>query len=111
MKKLSLFSRLFLSVSGGALFFILANVSFAYSTGEWKNASQIYSSACHYCHDTGVAPQLMGRQLPPSYIALRVRNGFNAMPAFKPSEIGIGDLNILAEWISNSALPDKQAGK
>ncbi len=73
--------------------------------------AQIYASTCHYCHDTGVGPILLGRQLPASYVAHRVRNGFNAMPSFKPSEIGVSDLESLAQWISLSAQPNKPSVK
>ncbi|MCP5215741.1 MAG: cytochrome c [Pseudomonadales bacterium] len=105
MKKLSFVSRLLLSVPTVYILYTPVDSAFGHSYGEWRDVQQIYASTCHYCHDTGVAPVLFGRALPPQYIAHRVRNGFNAMPAFKPSEIGVADLEALARWIEQSAVP------
>jgi len=105
MKKLSFVSRLFLSVFIGYILYIPADDALGHAYGEWRNVEQIYASTCHYCHDTGVAPVLFGRALPNQYISHRVRHGFNAMPAFKPSEIGVDDLQELAEWIEQSVEP------
>lgn len=106
MKKLSFISRLFQSLVIGNFVLIFSNAVFGHSYGEWRDVEQIYASTCHYCHDTGVAPILLGRKLPLQYIDLRVRNGFNAMPAFKPSEIGVADLEALARWIEQSTAPE-----
>ncbi len=111
MKKLSFSSRFLLCLSAGFLYLACINPVLAYSKDEWKSAAQIYASTCHYCHDTGVGPVLMGRQLPASYIEIRVRNGFNAMPSFKPSEIGVSDLGLLAKWISESVTLSNQIKK
>ena len=75
----------------------------AQAAGEWHGPEHIYRSACVYCHETGVAPVLKGRQLDLAYIGERVRKGFGPMPAFKPSEIGVADLQALAAWLHASA--------
>ncbi len=80
----------------------------AQATGEWRTPEHAYGSACVYCHETGVAPVLKGRQLPVEYVRDRVRRGYNAMPAFKPSELGERDLEALAAWINASAAPPAQ---
>lgn len=108
MKKLSLISRLFLSLPIGLVSSLPANHALGHSYGEWRDAAHIYASTCKYCHDVGVGPVLMGRQLPASYIELRVRSGFNAMPSFKPSEIGVADLKGLADWIAQSPGPEER---
>ncbi len=81
---------------------------FADAADKWRDETHIYASICHYCHDTGVAPVLMGRQLPVEYIEHRARNGYNAMPAFKPSEMSVTDLKALAQWIHQSPPPEKK---
>ncbi|MCF7981414.1 MAG: cytochrome c [Pseudomonadales bacterium] len=111
MKKKSFISRLFLPTAIGLLVLIPSNTVFAHAYGEWRDAEQIYASTCHYCHDTGVAPVLFGRALSPQFIILRARNGFNAMPAFKPSEISVTDLEILARWIQQREAPKGSVAK
>ncbi len=73
------------------------------SAGQWSGPEQIYRSACVYCHDTGVAPVLRGRGLDPAYVRDRVRKGFGPMPAFKPSEIDVQELERLGAWLRDSA--------
>lgn len=61
-----------------------------------------YTKVCSHCHDTGVGPALLGRQLPPLYIENTVRNGFRAMPSFRPSEIDAKALADVARWVAES---------
>lgn len=61
-----------------------------------------YAKVCSHCHDTGVGPALLARQLPPLYIENTVRHGFRAMPSFRPSEIDAKALADLARWVSES---------
>lgn len=77
----------------------------AQAAGEWRGPEHMYRSICRYCHDTGVSPVLQGRQLPVEYIVDRVRKGFGAMPAFKPSELSDADLDALAQWLAGNPTP------
>lgn len=67
---------------------------------SWKNGEQVYRSACIYCHESPVAPELLGRELPPPLITTIVRSGLRAMPAFRAAEIDDQALADLAEYIS-----------
>ena len=78
---------------------------FAQSAGEWRDASHLYASSCTYCHDTGVAPNLRGVGWPKEYVSVRVRMGYQAMPAFKPSEISESEIAALATWLADQPLP------
>lgn len=78
----------------------------AQAAGQWDGPAHIYRSACIYCHETGVAPVLKARRLPFEYVRDRVRNGFGPMPAFKPSEIDVHELEQLARWLHGDAGPD-----
>lgn len=48
---------------------------------------------------------IKGRQLPPEYISLVVRQGLRAMPAFRSSFIDDKALQALGEYISKSPAP------
>lgn len=67
-----------------------------------RSGEGIYQVVCQYCHDTGIGPQLKGRQLPSVYIQHVARNGLNAMPAFRPTEISDQELTGLAAFIEIS---------
>ena len=77
----------------------------AQSAGEWRDAQHLYASSCTFCHDTGVGPNLRGVGWPKEYVAVRVRMGYQAMPAFKPSEISAADIEALAAWLAEQPLP------
>lgn len=62
-----------------------------------------YAKVCSYCHETGIGPVLLGRQLPTVYIENVVRQGFRAMPSFRPTEIDNAALASVARWVSESA--------
>jgi len=72
---------------------------------------KIYAVTCGYCHGTNVGPIILGRHLPPASILFMTRNGRNAMPAFRPTEISNAELEKLAAWISASAANPKEQGK
>lgn len=79
----------------------------AQSAGQWHAPQEVYAKICAYCHETGVGPGLKGRFLPGVYIATVVRSGRNGMPAFRPSEISVGELDVLAKWLESSVLTAK----
>lgn len=72
---------------------------------------QVYAKICGYCHGKNVGPILLGRQLPVESIKTIVRHGQNGMPAFRPTEVTIAELDALAKWISASKASDKEHGK
>lgn len=66
----------------------------------WKDGAEVYAKVCGHCHDTGVAPPLLGRRLPPPLVTAFARNGIRAMPAFRAAEIDDAALAKVAEYIS-----------
>tara|TARA_R100001143_G_C3356681_1_gene132838 strand:- start:46 stop:351 length:306 start_codon:yes stop_codon:yes gene_type:complete len=72
----------------------------AQAADEWESGEQIYEKVCQHCHTEGVGPVLTGRNLPPVYFSTIARNGLNAMPAFRPSELSAEDLEKIANYIS-----------
>ena len=79
------------------IFFI--SISEAQSANEWESGQRIYSKVCVYCHQQGPGPTITGKNFPADYIKTIARNGHNAMPAFKPSELSERDLDLLAEYL------------
>ena len=77
----------------------------AYSAGQWKNSGQIYRSLCIYCHQTGIAPTILGRHYSPQALKILVRSGINTMPTFRVTEINNKELEDLATWVEQSAAP------
>jgi len=67
--------------------------------GEWRDGTDVYRRVCAYCHETGVGPKILGRHLPPAYVQKTVRNGYRAMPAFRPSEIDDRLLGEVADFV------------
>jgi mono/diheme cytochrome c family protein len=71
----------------------------------------LYSQTCAYCHGSNVGPVIRGRQLPAEQVAAIVRQGRNAMPAFRPTEISRAELDVLAAWIEASKADPAEKGK
>lgn len=71
----------------------------------------IYAHSCGYCHGTNVGPIILGRHLPAEVIKEKVRTGPNAMPAFRPTEIGDAELDALARWIEASPPKEQEHGR
>lgn len=82
----------------------------AQAAGQWRDATHAYSKICGHCHDTGIGPVITGRDLQPEYYMHVVRNGFRAMPAFRPTDIDDKTLAALAETLAK-APPPKSGGK
>lgn len=61
-----------------------------------------YAKICGFCHDEGIGPAILGRQLPAAYIENVVRHGFRAMPSFRSTEIDNAALASVARWVSQS---------
>lgn len=62
--------------------------------------AQTYADACTFCHDGNVGPSLRGRGLHPTYVRFIVRNGLNAMPAFRDSEVDDRELQALVDYVA-----------
>jgi len=67
-----------------------------------QERDRTYAKVCGFCHDAGVGPAILGRELPVAYIENVVRHGFRAMPSFRSSEIDNAALASVARWVSQS---------
>lgn len=76
-----------------------------------RSAEQVWADTCHFCHDNGIGPALLGRQLPVELNKIFVRNGLRQMPAFRVSEIDDGELDALAKWINQQPAPKSKQVK
>lgn len=65
----------------------------------WRDGADVYANVCRHCHESGVAPVILGRKLPAPVIAVFVRNGNRAMPAFRAAEIDDAALAQLGDFI------------
>ncbi len=74
------------------------------SKAGWKSPEEAWDKTCARCHTTGVGPELRGRELPPEYVQLVVRNGMLAMPAFPHSMLDDATLDGVARFVSKSKL-------
>jgi mono/diheme cytochrome c family protein len=93
----------------GAICLLFCNsVAMAQSADDWESGEQIFDKICQYCHTQGVGPVLTGRNLPPVYFTTITRNGLNAMPAFRPTELSTDDLQKVAIYLSNTRNEDNQ---
>jgi mono/diheme cytochrome c family protein len=72
----------------------------AQSAGQWQNPDHLYSKICANCHDTGVAPTIVGRDFKADHYVTTVRHGSKAMPAFRITEIDDAALLALAEQLA-----------
>ncbi len=86
----------------------LCTQAWAQAADEWETGEQIYEKICQHCHTQNVGPVLTGRNLPPIYFATIARNGLNAMPAFRPSELSAEDLEKVATYLSQQPAGDAQ---
>ena len=68
-----------------------------------QERDRTYAKVCGFCHDKGVGPAILGRELPVAYIENVVRHGFRAMPSFRSTEIDNAALARVARWVSESA--------
>ncbi len=94
--------NLFVFITASLLSFY-STVLYADAAGQWHDGPHVYVKICSYCHDTGIGPEIKGRNLPPEYISSIVRNGFRAMPAFRAAEIDEEALLKLSNHVSTAA--------
>lgn len=77
----------------------------AQAAGQWRGGAHVYAKICGKCHDTGIGPVLKGRALPPEYVQMRVRQGFRAMPPFRPSDLNDDELLAVGRYVMQSPAP------
>ena len=90
-------------VSLAVCMLFLSQSAWSQSANDWESGEQIFGKICQYCHTQGVGPILTGRNLPPVYFSTIARNGMNAMPAFRPTELSSAYLEKVANFLSESA--------
>lgn len=71
-----------------------------------RSGKTVYEQTCGYCHGHGIAPIILGRQLPEELTKVLVRQGLNTMPAFRETDISDTELNNVAAWIKESPAAD-----
>jgi mono/diheme cytochrome c family protein len=83
-----------------AMLMAVPRAALAQSAGQWQNPDHLYGKVCAHCHDTGVAPTIVGRDFKPDHYVTTVRHGSKAMPAFRITEIDDAALLALAEQLA-----------
>lgn len=81
------------------------------STETQARAQRYYAQVCARCHDTGIGPVITGRNLPAAFYVAMARNGRNAMPAFRISDIDDATLQALGEYLAATPAPAAQGAK
>lgn len=84
---------------------LLPALALAQGAGRWRDAEQMYAHTCGYCHGAGVAVELRGSGIAPERIAAVIRQGWYAMPAFRPSDFDDADVAALVQMITTSPAP------
>jgi mono/diheme cytochrome c family protein len=77
----------------------------AQSAGHWGTGENIYVKVCSRCHETHVAPRILGRNLPPAYVREVVMHGLRAMPAFRPTDFNEAELQSLTQLVQTYPAP------
>ncbi|AGA91311.1 hypothetical protein Thimo_2587 [Thioflavicoccus mobilis 8321] len=68
------------------------------------SAGQVYfEKICAKCHETGIGPELTGRDLPEATFIVTARIGRNGMPAFRITDIDDQTLIELARYLASTA--------
>jgi mono/diheme cytochrome c family protein len=63
---------------------------------------QVFMAHCQPCHpggEAGLGPAINDKLLPGFLIALQVRSGLGAMPAFSPQELSPDELDALIAYL------------
>lgn len=86
---------------------VLASLSQAAETPQWRSGEDLYNKVCGYCHKpaVGVGTVLEGRELPVVYLKTIVRHGLNAMPAFPASYVDDASLAELSKYLATLPTP------
>lgn len=87
---------------------MLSGLTFAASAADPQNVDagqHFFEKTCAKCHTAGVGPELRGRQLPPEYFVAIARNGLNAMPAFRITDVDDATLLAVGKYLSQTPVP------
>lgn len=91
---------------------LLSGLTFAASATDAQSigpGQRFYEKTCAKCHEAGVGPVIKGRGFPPATYMIIARNGMNAMPAFRVTDIDDATLQDLAEYLSKTEAPKNAA--
>ena len=91
---------------------LLSGLTFAASAADSQKigpGQQFYEKTCAKCHEAGVGPVIKGRGFPPATYMIIARNGMNAMPAFRVTDIDDATLEDLANYLSKTEAPKTAA--
>lgn len=92
-----------------ALTAVLSGLAFAATAApESQNigpGQRFYEKTCAKCHEAGVGPNLKGRGFPAATYVIIARNGMNAMPAFRVTDIDDATLQNLGEYLAQTTAP------
>ncbi len=90
---------------------VLFSGTLACAESNWKNAQEAYTKVCAYCHNIGVGPDSVKIVFDKESVGSRaesiiytVRNGLNAMPAFRKTEIDDKTLKEMAEGLAKGEI-------
>ena len=95
-----------------ALAALLSGLSLAASAADSQSigpGQRFYEKTCAKCHEAGVGPVIKGRGFPAATYVVIARNGMNAMPAFRVTDIDDATLQDLAEYLSKTEAPKTAA--
>lgn len=89
---------------------MLSSLAFAAAAAPAADTQKVgpgqrfYEKTCAKCHeaDVGVGPALKGRGFPAATYVVIARNGMNAMPAFRVTDIDDATLQDLAEYLAST---------
>lgn len=91
---------------------LLLGLTFAASAADSQKigpGQRFYEKTCAKCHEAGVGPVIKGRGFPPATYMIIARNGMNAMPAFRVTDIDDATLEDLANYLSKTEAPKTAA--
>ena len=86
----------------GAMLAGLACLAGAQESPTVGKGQRYYERVCAKCHEAGIGPVIKGRGFPEMTYMVIVRNGFNAMPAFRVTDIDDDTLKDLASYLSKT---------
>lgn len=70
------------------------------SAGNERSGERLAHETCLLCHGTGVGPDLDQQEVPFETLRFMVRNGLNAMPAFRQSELSDADVKAISDYLA-----------
>ena len=87
---------------------LVSGLTFAASAADPQKigpGQQFYEKTCAKCHEAGIGPVIKGRGFPAMTYVVIARNGMNAMPAFRVTDIDDATLLELGEYLSKTEAP------